>query len=317
MNISLDEIKSESKKVKDVQYLDDHRDSMVKGFVNGYELGKTTYFNGINPHFRWLKKNLIMFAGYGNHGKSAMLNQLLLLRALNDNEKFAIFSPENMPVDHFYNDIIHTLIGKSTMKQHHNQMSMIEYEAGMEFVKEHFFLLYPETESPTPEYINDRFLDAIVKHGVDGCVIDPFNQLENDWEKSGRDDKYLSSFLGKEKMFAQRNDVYKIIVGHCKSPRNPITDDGVIKEPNVFDLAHGAMWNNKIDDILFVHRPYKISEPDNTMALFTSAKIKKQRICGRPGTVQVHFDPMKNRFYMENEDPFTELDKHIKEKMGI
>lgn len=315
--IELTELTSEKVRVKDVHYLDDYRKSMLKGFENGYELGGTTHFPEVDNHYRWLKQNVILWAGYGNHGKSTMLYQFALLRALLNNEKFAIFSPENMPVDFFYNDLIHTLIGKSTLMQHSNKMSKLEYEAGMDYIKDHFFLIYPENESPSPEYINERFLEAIQKHKVSGCITDPFNQLENNWETSGRDDKYLSSFLGTEKRFAQQNNVYKIIVGHCKSPRNPITDDGLIKDPNVFDLAHGAMWNNKVDDIVFVHRPYKISDPDNTNAKFISSKIKKQRICGRPGEVEMNFNPMQNRYYIENFNPFEKLDEFIRKQIGL
>ena len=297
------------KKITDIIYLDDVRKSMVKGFNEGYEMGKTTYFRDIDEHFKWLLHNLIVFAGYGNHGKSILLKQLLLASAVRRGQKTAIFSPEDMPANYFYDDLIHTLVGKSTLKQHSNQMTIDEYHEAMDFIKDHFFLLYPEKASPTPEYINMRFKEAIEKHGVEYCVTDPFNQLDNHWQAhGGRDDKYLSSFLSKEKRFAQDHDIYKIIVAHCKSEYKTDDNDGSLKNPTVFTLANGAMWNNKVDDIVIIHRPYKHINPSLNMTVFISDKIKKQKLCGIPGTVDMSFNIMTNRFLIDNVDIFGNED---------
>ncbi len=291
-------------KVKDVIYLDDAKSSMIEGFKNGYALGKTTYFHEVDNHFRWLRQNVIIFGGFGNHGKSTFLYQLLLARAMNDGEKSAIFSPENMPVDYFYNDLIHTMVGMSTIKQHSNQMSMEQYQEAMEFIKDHFFMVYPENCDPTPEYINNRFKAVIDAHGVDFCVTDPFNQLNRDWETSGRDDRYISDYLSKDKRFAIDNNIHKITVAHCHS-RVSFEEDGSMKDPNVYSLAGGAMWSNKADDIVFIHRPYKHVDPTNKMVYFISDKIKKQRICGQPGTVVMSFDTLTNRYTVEGKDLFN------------
>lgn len=313
--IEVDNIESEKLKVKDAIYLDDCRDSMLRGFERGYELGQTTYFRCIDSHFRFLKSNVIIFGGYGNHGKSTFLYQLALLQSLKMGDKWAIFSPENLPADFFYNDLIHTLIGKSTILQHKNKMTKAEYVSAMDFIREHFFLIYPENDSPNPQYINERFEESIKKHGVTGCITDPFNQLDRDWEVSGRDDKYISDYLNKEKRFAQLNNVYKVTVAHCHS-RITFEDDGTLKTPNVYSLAGGAMWSNKADDIVFIHRPYKHSDPLNTNTTFISDKIKKQRICGTPGEINLEFNPQENRYYGEDgENPFGELDDFIREKL--
>jgi len=267
-------MKFEQDKIKDVLYLDDVKQSMLNGFKNGYEQGISTGFEQIDNHFRWLKQNLIVFGGYGGHGKSTLLYQLLFLAAKLRSEKSGIFSPENLPIDYFYNDIIHTMVGKSTQKEHKNQMTVEEYEDAMDFVKKHFFPIYPEHDSPTPETINKRLKELIDREEITYCVTDPFNQLDHDWNLAGRDDKYLSSYLGSEKRFAQDNSICKIIVAHCKG--NAVFEDGTLKEPNVFNLAGGAMWGNKCDDIVFIHRPYKHSDPTNKTTYFISDKIKKQ-----------------------------------------
>lgn len=303
-------------KAKDVIYVDDIQEQMYKSFREGFKRGETTYFKSIDKHFRLLKGNIILFGGMGNYGKSKLLKQICLLRAKHNGEKWAIFTPEEMPPEYFYNDLIHSYIGKSVYKWHENQMTEDEYQRGIEFVKNHFFYLYPENDNPTPDYINQRFEEIVKKHKIDGCIIDPFNQLYNDWEQSGRDDRYINGFLANEKRFALKHNVYKITVHHTKSNVTK-TEQGDYRMPTVYDLHGGAMWNNGCDEIVFVHRPYRISNPDDNTTLFKSEKIKKQIICGVPGEVELTFDFMSNRFSDNENTPLDNSNSDSQIKIEI
>jgi len=179
-------------------------------------------------------------------------------------------------------------------------MTEEEFIRGMDFVRDHFFFIYPEDDSPTPEYINSRFEAVIYKHHIDGCVIDPYNQLDNDIRKTGgREDLYLSSFLSQQKRFAQRHKLFMFVVAHPKGTvkRN---NNGDFEVPDVYDLAGGAMWANKCDNVICTFRPYHRSAPGNRDVIFYSHKIKKQRQCGTPGEVKLQFDPATMRYYESN-----------------
>jgi len=279
---------------KDLIYIDNVKDSMFEGFKSGKAKGKTTYFEDFDKHWTWRRKEVSFVGGIGNMGKTIMINNLAVLRAVNDGWKFAVFSPEQDPPDDFYNDLIHTYVGKSTEPHHANQMTPQEYKEGMDFIGKHFFYIFPADEPPTPEYINSCFEFAIKKHGVDVVVIDPFNQLDNDWKKHGRDDLYISEFLGNCKRFSQKHNVAYLIAGHPKG--NLQKNGGNYEQPNVYDYAGGAMWNNKCDNILCYHRPYAITEPESTECFFISQKIKKRKLTGIPGSIQMSFNVMTNRF---------------------
>lgn len=186
-------------------------------------------------------------------------------------------------------------------------MTSVEYEKAMGFVEDHFFYIYPESESPTPDYINACFEFAIKKHKVDVVVIDPFNQLDNDWRKFGRDDLYISEFLSKCKRFSQKHNIAYLIAGHPKGNLQKI--DKNYEMPLVYDYAGGAMWNNKCDNILCYHRPFANTEPENTSCVFASQKIKKRKLTGSPGEYPMQFDPMTNRFIqIDGTNPFLKLD---------
>lgn len=286
--------------VKDVIYQQDIRDSMLKGFRDGYDKGKPTHFRSLVGHYSWLKKDVTLIGGIGGMGKSTFFYQLAALRAKKDGEKFAIFSPEQSPPDYFYNDIIHMVTGIYPEKRYMGEDLYFEM---MDWVNDHFFYVYPEDDSPTPDYINSRFERLIGEHGVAGVCVDPFNQLVNDWDKTGRDDRYISAYLQGCKRFANKHDVYYHVIVHPKASIG-LTDEGEYRCPHVFDLAGGAMWNNHADNIMFVHRPYFRSDKMNNEVLISINKIKKYRVVGVPDDITLRFDRTKNRYMDDWGSPF-------------
>lgn len=290
--------------LSDVILLDNVRDSMLLSFKTGKSQGETTYFKLIDNHWRWKRGEVNLMHGIMNQGKSTMVMQLCLLKAVYRGYKFGFFSPEQDPPDDFYDDLIHMYIGENTQFGFSNQMSEENYIKGMDFIKEHFFYIYPENESPTPEYINSRFVELIKRHKIDGCIIDPYNQLDNDIKKSGgREDLYLSAFLSKQKRLAQVHDIFMFIITHPKGNLSK-NGNGDYEKPNIYDLSGGAMWSNKCDNVLCTYRPYYSSDYERRDVEFTSQKIKKQKLCGTPGTVNLMFNKSKMRYYeMDGQTP--------------
>lgn len=292
--------------LKDVIYLDNVRESMIHTFHSGLNMGETTHFQDVDYIYRMKRGELTLFHGIMNHGKSTFLMQLLLIKAVKDNYKFAVFSPEQNPPDDFFDDLVHMYVGFNTQLHYKRQMSIEQYIAGMDFIKEHFYYIYPEDEAPTPQYINERFEAVIKKHKVDGCVIDPYNQLDNDIAKEGgREDLYLSRLLTKQKRFALRHDIFMFIVSH---PKGNLKKDskGDYEIPNVYDLSGGAMWGNKCDNILYVHRPNFTSDKLDQTVKIGSQKIKKHKLCGKPGDLYMVFDTESMRYLSGGNNPLQE-----------
>lgn len=285
--------------LKDVIYLDNVRDSMLQTFHTGRARGESTGFKTIDNYFRIKRKHLTLVHGIMNQGKSTFLLQVCLLLSISRNYKWACFSPEQDPPDDFYDDLIQAYIGKNTQPYFGDQMSEAEYIEGMDFIKDHFFYIFPENEAPNQEYINQRFQEVIIKHKVDGCIIDPYNQLDNDIIKfGGREDQYLSKFLTIQKRFAQTNDIFMFIVTH---PKGSLTknNQGDYNCPDMYDLAGGAMWGNKCDEIVCIYRPFANSNKADTTVKFVSQKIKKRKLSGNPGEVLLDYE-LKSGRYLEN-----------------
>lgn len=282
--------------VQDVIYFSQVFDSLMEMRTKGITKGESTHFPTVDNFYRWMRGEITCLYGFGNVGKSAFMTQLQLVKSVRDGYKWAVFSPENFPVEFYYRDILQAYFGK-----HFTELSDLQMEEGRDFINDHFFYIYPKNESPTPDLILKRFTEMIIKHKIDGVLIDPFNQLDNDWGKSGRDDKYLEKVLTQFKRFAQNHNIFFHICAHPTKPSR--TKNGEFQKLTIYDLAGGAMWANKMDNILLYDRPDFFTNPTSTNCEFSSQKIKKQQINGTLGTTTLTFERKEFRFYDQGYNP--------------
>jgi hypothetical protein len=112
--------------------------------------------------------------------------------------------------------------------------------------------------------------------------------------------EYLESTLGDFNRFAQVNNVFFIIVAHPHALDKG--KDGNYPCPDIFDLNDGAMWNNKTDNILVYHRPFRQTDPQNPLAEFHSKKIRDQKVVGKPGFILVDYHWQTRRYLYDGID---------------
>lgn len=295
-------------KVKDVIYGEDVKGNALQIYQQGYEKVLGVGAELLDKHFKLKKGEITLLSGIGNYGKSSWLKWFLLLRTVLFGEKFAFFSPEDNPPHEFYHDLVEILLGADCTPRYHFRPSRIIYERAYDFVSKHIFYLYPKNLAPTPEYIKEKFLELSITENTSGNVIDPFNQMHNEYSKSGgRSDKYLETFLADFSRFNQENQMYGIIVAHPHKLMKQT--DGNYPCPDVFDIADGAMWNNKMDNIIIYHRPAAQTEPDNPMCEFHSKKIRRQKIVGVKGYFEFELKRPKRRFEILGVDILAEAIK--------
>lgn len=287
-------------KTSDIIYLRDVEADLLKDYDVGTQKAETTHFPQLDNHFRWNRGDLNVLTGIGNFGKSAWQKQQDLIRAVKEGKKFVYFSPEETPPLFWYRELIRSYIGKPVERDDPNRMSREEYQRGMEFVREQFFFVYPPM-APTPEYLLERFAEAIIKHGADGMVVDPYNGMIHNANK--REDIFLAEQLVTFERFAQQQQVYLTIVAH--PGKSGMQEDGNYKKPTPYDLLGGATWNARATNILIYHRPYYLTDPKNPVCEITSSKIKRQMLSGAPGSVEWTYDRRSGRFYENGFNPLS------------
>jgi len=290
---------------KDVIYGVDVKDRALKIYDEGYSQVFGINVPDIDDRWKLKRGEVTLLTGIGNYGKSSFKKWYQAVRVLMYGEKFATFSPEDNPPEEYYHDFVEIILGCDCTPQNSFRPSRKTYEYVYDWISQYIFYVYPKTVAPTPQYIMEVFLELIVKEKVDGCDIDPFNQLANDYAGFAGRDKYLEHILTVFQRFSIINDIYFMIIAHpTKMPKGI---DGNYTCPDVYDVADGGMWSNKMDNILVYHRPMAQTEPQNPLCQFHSKKVRRQKIVGKKGESLFQMVFSKRRFFFDGYDPIAEL----------
>lgn len=295
-------------KIEGVFGIDDCKMSMIDGFYNGQERGTTTYIETVDRAWTWRNGEVNIWTGYQNEGKTLFLNQLATLKAFHDGWKFAVFSPENMPMNDFFNDIIEMYIGRSSDPYHGDrQMSMEEYEEAMEFVKKHFFIIYPKRDFELNTIFN-RAKYLVKTKGIRSLIIDPYNTIQHRMKSGEREDLYISRFMSELKRFALDHNISIHLVAHQVTPQKD--DRGQYYKPDVNRIKGGGTFADKADNVMFVWRPYRALDFSSKDVIFGSQKIKKQKLVGMPQEINdIIFNVREQRYYFKGLTPFKRIDE--------
>jgi twinkle protein len=297
-------------KIDGIFELSDVRESMLNGYRNGQKRGETTGIPEVDKAWTWKDGEVNLWTGYNNEGKSLFLNQLCLIRAIIQGVKVAIFSPENFPINEFFNDLIETYIGKSCDPFYaNNYMSEDEFNEGMDFINEHFFVIYPEKDFKI-ETIFEKTKYLVKKKGIRTLVIDPYNMVEHLMKGGEREDLYISRFMTQLKRFALENELSVNLVAHQNTPKSNDKDGGRYFMPVGNNVKGGGTFADKTDNLLAVWRPNKALDFKDPNTAFISQKIKKQKLVGIPQKVdEITFNIKDQRYYFNGVSPFTYFDK--------
>ena len=306
----LKEVLDNAKPVKmdGVFYLEDVRKSILHTYKYGQKRGSTTYIPEIDKAWTWREGETTIWTGYQNEGKSLMLNQLCAIRAYWEDAKVAVFSPENMPLDDFYNDIIEMYIGKSADPYYsNNYMTSEEFEEGMEFVNKNFFLIYPDKDF-TIDSIFERTRYLVKTKGIRTLIIDPYNTVEHKIKTGEREDLYISRFMAQIKRVNIELGISTHLVAHQLTPRKNDKDGGRYFKPDLNSIKGGGTFADKADNVNFVWRPNRAIDFKDRDVVFGSQKIKKQKLVGIPQEItDISFDIRQNRYLINGITPFTKI----------
>ena len=297
-------------KIEGIFTISDVTESMLNSYRNGQNRGEKTGIPEIDKAWTWRTKEVNLWTGYQNEGKSLFLNQLALIKAIISGWKFAVFSPENFPLDDFFNDLIETYIGKSCDPFYsNNYMTESEYKEGMNFIKEHFFVIYPDKDFKI-QTIFEKSKYLVKKKGIRGLIIDPYNTVEHLMNNGEREDLYISRFMSQLKRFSVEEDLSVNLVAHQLTARKNDKDSGRYFRPELNNIKGGGTFADKADNVMYVWRPNRALNFKDPDVVFGSQKIKKQKLVGVPQNVDcITFNIRDQRYYFDGVSPFALFDK--------
>lgn len=240
-----------------IQELIDVESSLDNIFHNGLQKGATVGVPSIDKILSFKTGMLNVVTGVPSHGKTYLLNYLLIKLNLLHDWKIAFFSPEFYPVSLHISQVIETMGGQRFSAQNYNYKT---YEVMKAYMCKNFFFIDPNDTDVNS--VMDRAKYLIRKKGIKCLVIDPFNALTDKERKNVKQDEYISEFLQKLRWFARKFDVAIFIVIHPTKMNKldnglyPVCDLYNCKGASeIFDKADMGLtvWRNELEDYAELH----------------------------------------------------------------
>jgi len=271
--------------------VDDIKQDIITAYEDGLSLkGKSTGWFKLDPYYTIAKRQITVVTGVPSHGKSTFLDAMLINIAKDEGYRFAVFSPENFPLHRHASQLAKCYVGKQFGKGYNGHMSRAELDNAIEWIDEHFYFVMPPDDELTISHILDKTKIMIRRYGVDGLIIDPWNELDHSRRTNCTETEYISESLSKIRRFARQYDIHIWLVAHpTKLYRGK---DGKYPVPTMYDISGSAHFRNKTDAGICVWRDLD-NDSDNV-----EIHVQKTRFMdiGKPGMITLKYDKFSGRF---------------------
>lgn len=303
--------------------------AQLQEFEKGKTVGESAAVPALNTRFTWMRSFQNCWTGWPNDGKSTFILFLALVKSYVHGWKWCVWSPEMynaflsntgkliLSASDLVDELVFMKTGKPPYKHFKDQYGISQlprdrYLEALEWINEHFIFIDPKNRRYKDLF--DCFRYVHDQYEVQGVIGDPFKNLDHSEEGGGRFDLYLDKLFSDGKTLALERNLSLNWVAHPRNDKDPKGTDGAYKVCTQFMLAGGAAWNNNMDGIFSIHRPYKHDNPNDPRVTFYTLKQRKQQLVGRVGFYKdIEFDFDTNRYYFAGYEP---IEGNHKETIG-
>lgn len=277
----------------------------------GLPSGDKTGWVSLDRHYTVAPGQFTVVTGWPGSGKSEWLDALLV-NLMRQGWKFAMFSPENQPVELHIAKLLEKISGKPFGHGPTERLTEDEIDEYTDELEQAFgFIEPPGEDAVTAKDVIDAatpFLDRF-EGSKRGLIIDPWNELEH-WRPQGLSEtEYVSKTLSMVRNWARRNKVHVWIVAH---PQKMKREEGKLPIPRPDMIAGSSHWWNKGDCCITVYRDFDKLESHEVDVYVQKVRFKH---IGRPGFVTLKYDRVNGRF-SEIPKELEVVDGKRKEKAG-
>lgn len=257
--------------------VDDHWEALLNLLKNGFPKGWKPR-GGLGDLFSVHPGYTTIITGIPGHGKSEILDQIVLQISIDYSLRGGFFTPENWPTELHILKLTEKLMGKSGF-----QCTPMELQKAKAFLQDRIVWIYPE-EGFNLEGILNKVRQAVLKYGIQWFVLDPWNKLEHQDDSTN----YVSRCLDLISNFNKKNGTHCFIVAHPTKMRRKPDSDGY-EVPGLYDISGSANFFNKADIGLCM---YKEGDGKNTLVV---QKVKF-KFWGHTGQVALNWNQSNGRY---------------------
>lgn len=271
--------------------VEDFHDEILFLYNNGLPPVYPTGWKTLDKLYQVRLGELTVITGFPGHGKSEFCDALLLNLVMLHKWSFGICSLENLPYERHVIKFTEKVTGKPFFKGPSLRMTAAELFKAETALNDRFNFINPK--SVDIDTILSIAKSLIFRKGINGLIIDPYNELDHKRPAGMSETEYISQFLSKVRRFARLNNLCVWVVAHPVKLQKEDRD----KPPTVYDISGSANWANKADNAISVFR----HEDDNIVEIH----VKKIRFkeCGRIGRVDLIYDNPSGRYLDKPQSP--------------
>lgn len=271
--------------------VEDYEDELRTLYERGSPRGLATGWTCVDGLYTVRAAEMTVLTGIPNAGKSEWLDALLINVAQEHGWGFAVFSPENWPVPEHIKKLAEKRIGKPFEPGLNERMSVAEWDMAQSWLAKHFVFIEPS--EPTLEAVLHVAKQLVLRKGVRGLVIDPWNEIEHSRPEAMSETEYISQSLSKIRRFSRHHGVHVWIVAH---PTKLFKDkDGKYPVPTPYDISGSANWRNKSDNCITIWRDLDPQKRSQEVEVHVQ-KIR-HKIVGKLGMATLSYDRVTGRYY--------------------
>jgi twinkle protein len=238
--------------VEGVFTVDDSWAAIERLYEHGLVAGDSTGWANLDRYYTVRRKQLTVVTGTPGSGKSVFMDAMLMNLAKGSWDwKFAICSPEMMPMERHWSQFMSLYAGQPFSKGPTQRMDRETVRQAREFIRDKFYMILPE--EPTLDAVTEKFLFTHRRHGVGGLLLDPWNEMEHNRPAHMSETEWCNQELRKLKRIGWNYDVWIALVTHTtKMYRNK--QDGKFPVPTLYDINGSAAFFNKADNGIVIVR---------------------------------------------------------------
>lgn len=276
--------------VEDAVAVHDLVHSVMEEYEHGPKKGLSTNWASVDKHYTIEPGQLTIITGIPSSGKSEWLDALCVNLAVVHGWRFAVCSPENWPLKLHVEKLLEKQTGRPFRTGPTPRMTPREAYNGLQWLDDHFTFIATDDALTIPSLL-DRAAQLVRRLGVQGLVIDPFNEFDHTRQKGQTETEYISDMLSMVKRWARKYQVHVWMVAHPQKLYR--REDGSYPVPTPYDISGSSHWRNKADNCITVWR--NMDEPK----LPVEVHIQKVRFkyIGSIGLAKLTWDRLSGRYH--------------------
>lgn len=268
----------------------DLSEKIQKLYENGWEKGTETGWAEIDRFYTVRPGEFTVITGMPNSGKSNWLDALLVNLAMEQGWQFALFSPENQPLEDHMGRMMEKYARQPFAAGPTPRMNQQTKNAAEQWLAEHMYWVLPDDDAEwTIKTVLESAKALVLRKGIRGLVIDPWNELEHVLPPGITETIYIGQVLRQVRQFARRHSVHVWIVAH---PQKIYREDGKYPVPTLYDISGSANWRNKADNGIVVWRDFG----NDQMPVEIHVQKVRFRQIGRIGMAKLRYDKVTQTY---------------------